>query len=181
MAIKDNTGTFLDVCQKEYELEKTRTNTIDTKATIVSAIVMGAIAVAADKSDFGDLSTIKIADTRELILLLSKLSMWGLAFFCFVASLIILLIVISMRPYRFIDCRVFSDEKLLDDEQCNYQRELANQYIGCVVNNRGVNEKRSKLYKASVVVLLVGIAIFALFMPLKIFMGGKKYERKRQN
>ena len=168
----ENPSIILDVCKNEYGIEKMRTNTIDSKVTIISAIVMGAIALIVKLLvDYDDLSLVgNVQGTKEFVGLLLKLFTGFAAFFTFVASLIILLITIATRSYKAMDCKVFFDDKLLGIEKSAYQLEIANKYYLCLEKNRSVNERRCKFYNRSVILLLIGIALLTLFLIFKTFM-----------
>lgn len=165
-----NENVIFDICQKEYENEKARTNTIDFKISIVIAVVMAAIAIALQIIDFGNLAGMTFLDAKSLLSFAFKLVVGVLSFLSLLASLLILLIAVITRTYYSTNCRNYLEVEQLENVKPEYYLICATNYADCSEANKEVNDRRCKLYNASILLVLIGAVLLTVFIVLKALM-----------
>lgn len=162
-----NSYTIFDVCKSEYESEKARTNTIDFKASIVSAIVTAALALVIQALDLGNLFNMSIPDKGSLIAFVWVVIVGTLSFLSFLTALILLLATLFTRTYQYIDCYTYLDSKELSLKDDDYRCDVAKKFVECLDINSAANGRRCRLYNFSIGFLLAGVVLLTVLLFLK--------------
>ena len=166
----ENASTCFEVAKSEYENEKTRTNTIDSKIAIVTAIVTAVLLIIAETTNFDSLFNRTVDNVKSIV---SVSILLGLVFGSIILisiALVMLAITIITRKYKVLDSRWFAQVENLNEEKSIYYLNGAEKYILCCEENRRVNEQRCKRYDCSVRLLTIGFILFLLFFVLKFFL-----------
>ena len=159
----DNAPIIFEICKSEYENERARTNTIDSKISIITAIVTALIVAIFATIDFSallvrEINTVKDALFYGLLIFLSFGALLTTAI-----SLFTLLVSLMTRTYLAIDPFEYLKIEFLREENNYYYIICANKYAECSKHNREVNEKRCKKYNTSIVLLFIALILFILY------------------
>lgn len=166
----ENASICFEVSKSEYENEKTRTNTIDSKIAIVTAIVTAVLLIIAETTDFNSLLSRTVSNAREIISVTVLICLIFGSIALISIALVVLAITIITRRYSAIDPRWFAQVENLDEEKSIYYLIGSEKYIQCCEENRKVNGQRCKKYDLSVKLLTIGFILFLAFFVLKFFL-----------
>lgn len=148
---------FLDICRSEYESEKNRVNTIDSKTNIVITLLSVFFVSITEVINFKTIFSYSVSNFVESIFpTILILTMLGAIVTSFI-SILCFLKVIFTSSYQCIDLKY--DKEL-------YSITLAHFYIQATEINRNVNDKRIKIYKKGMIFLIVSIFLFTLYISL---------------
>lgn len=157
---------FLDICRSEYEHEKNRTTTIDTKTNIVITLLSVFFVSIIEVINLKTIFTYPVSSFVESIFPTVLLVLIIGAIVTSFISLLCFLKVIFTSSYQCIDLKYFYDIKKLKYEKELYSITLAHFFIEAIEANRIVNDKRIKIYRKGMILLIVSIFLFTLYISL---------------
>ena len=157
---------FLDICRSEYESEKNRVNTIDSKTNIVITLLSVFFVSITEVINFKTIFSYSVSNFVESIFpTILILTMLGAIVTSFI-SILCFLKVIFTSSYQCIDLEYFYNIDQLKYDKELYSITLAHFYIQATEINRNVNDKRIKIYKKGMIFLIVSIFLFTLYISL---------------
>ncbi len=160
----ETSQAIFEMCKAEYENEKERTNTIDTKIYIATALASGLLLLILETTNVESL----FADISSLIKIMTC-SMFVASLVSVCSSLVLLTLTIFTRNYVSLFPDSFLTVEVLSEEKELVEIAIANKYYECCLKNRDVNNKRCKKYNIAVASILLTIVFFLVFFILKLF------------
>ena len=161
---------LLEVSKAEYENEKSRTSTIDSKANIVITLTSVFFVAITQAINLKKLFSVEVNRFQDSLLpAVLCLSILG-ALVMSVLSVVFILRVIFMQEYIRINAADFYRKDVLNADKKQVQILFSNRYIGATEHNARVNDQRAKAYQKGVIFLIVGIVLFVLHSCLISFI-----------
>ena len=158
----ENAKALFEICKTEYVNEKTRTSAIDTKASVVIALVSGVyvflLGVVKDRFVF-----LLDADTISLLMLISLICTYSTVVFGF-STCYNLYEVIKFKKYMALDPDYYMDAVKLRLDSSIYSIVCSKKYSQALKFNRIVNSKRKVYFNRAV--LFFGLSLFSIAIQL---------------
>lgn len=161
---------FCNLCKSEYDGERERTKVIDSKTNIVISFTAVFFVALTQTISLAKLLNFKITTVGSVLLPVLALSLIIGALVLTLISIIFFARVICMHTYLVIEPRDFYDNDILSSNQNDFAVLLATKYIEATQTNCIVNNKRTKSYCKGLILLIISIALFAMYMCLNSFI-----------
>ena len=158
---------YMDIAKSEYENELKRTQTIDTKTNISLVVVTAFFFAIASYVHYKEYFEISITSVSEAVWPLCQLSAIVAAFVLVTLSIVWFMRVITVRSYKVLEAKYYSDVEAISTERGLYAAGVAKHYINATIINSETNQKRVKVYQHGVIFAIISIILFALCIILK--------------
>lgn len=163
-------AAFCDLCRREYENESKRTATIDSKTNIIISFSAVFFVAVTQVIDLKQLISYKVVTFGNLILKINAFLGIIIALITSVISLIVLLRVIFTYTYKIIDPNYFYNCNSLQESPENFAVAVALKYMEAANENKQVNDKRARIYKIGIILLIISVILFAYYKCLESFL-----------
>ncbi len=166
--------TLLEISIKEYEHEKERSNTLDTKASFFLSVSIAVLTIFIPIIPFSELTTFfATASTIYLILVTIALCLLLVSIIFFIMSTVNLYSAYKLRNFKNINFENLNDENILKTPKNQTECGLVHHYNSVLVYNVDANnEKASKINVGLKYSVLSFSFLFASAILLIILIGG---------
>lgn len=157
---------FLDIVRAEYQNEKQRTSTIDSKVGITLPIVATYFFLVLQYTDVKKIfqNPVEIETVASVlysvlppILYLTTLVFAGFALF-------FLFRVISMHTYAIVNIQYYNTPETIDRSPERFSAGIVDDFIEATMESSETNDLRTKLYKRGWRYALISLAFFVLYI-----------------
>lgn len=160
---------LLDIARTEYQNERARTSTIDSKVGITLPIIATYFFLVLQYTDV----------KREFLAPIDMQSVATVLYsilppLCYLASLIFSVLAlmslfraITMQKYDAINAEYFRKTEFLEESQERFSAAMVKCFIVATNKNNDVNEKRCRFYVAGWRYVLISLIIFIVYVFLK--------------
>lgn len=148
---------YLNIVQKEYEYERSKKQSFESRAGFIITIVGGSLIFIIEKVSI------------KALFMTQALSLKGLCalfiYSCFVYIFAQLYEVIKVEKHETFDVTTI-DTKLMEEDRVNGTASIVLTYIDVISNHRILNDKRAKAFNKALMGLPVSLILVALYMNL---------------
>lgn len=155
--------TLYDTAKDEYNNERERSSTIDTKASIALPVLSAFFLAVANECDYSALLQLPIGTLPELLSALFLFLVYTSALACSTTATVYAVRAIYPRSYMTLSSEYFYDEALLKEPAETIRIGITAKLIEATQNNKEQNDKRMSLYSKGWIWGSVSAAAFVLY------------------
>lgn len=159
----DSVQTLYDSAKDEYNSERERSSTIDTKASIALPVLSAFFLAVANECDYYALFKLPIGTLPELLIALCLFFLYTAALVFSAMSAAWAVRTIYPRTYTTLSSEHFYDEALLKEPAETIRIGIAAKLIEATQNNKEQNDTRMSLYSKGWIWGSVSAAAFVLY------------------
>lgn len=155
--------TLYDTAKDEYNSERERSSTIDTKASIALPVLSAFFLAVANECDYYALFQLPIGTLPELLSAILLFLLYTAALACSTTATVYAVRTIYPRTYTTLSSEHFYDEALLKEPAETIRIGIAAKLIEATQNNKEQNDTRMSLYSKGWIWGSVSAAAFVLY------------------